>query len=705
MPRFPTPPTRTVPQIDTYHGVDVRDPYRWLEDMESPEVQSWIDEQNAATQSWLEEMPERARLRARLTELWSFERRLAPIYRGGRFYQLRNSGLLDQDQLFVSDALDTPGRLLLDPNHLAADGPVALTGWSPSPDGRYLGYAVSGSGSDWQTIRVREVESGRDLPECIEWCKFTGVTWLPDSSGFLYCRYPKPAEDRVFQALSEAQQLCVHRLGTPVAEDRVVFERPDEPQWGFDPRATEDGRWIILHIWKGSEQRNRIFYAEAASAHAAHLEFEPLIGDFDARWGYVGNTADRFYLTSDLDAPRGRLMAFDRAHGRLETVLPENEDILEEVELVDGRLVAAYLHQAYHRLRLFTEDGSPAGEIPLPEIGSVLQSREHNQGLNPGRHELFFAVHSFLRPTTLFRFDLETSQLETLFAPTLAFDAGAYETRQLFATSRDGTRVPMFVVQRRDRWGDDERRRQGPAPLLLSGYGGFNLAQRPSFAVSRLAWLELGGAWVMANLRGGGEFGESWHQAGMLDRKQNVFDDFIACAEMLIDDGYTSRSQLAISGGSNGGLLVGACLAQRPDLFAAALPAVGVMDMLRYHRFTIGWAWASEYGSSDDPAQFRTLLTYSPLHNLEPGKSYPATMILTSARDDRVVPLHSFKFAAALQAAQGGDAPILLRVQRKAGHGLGKPTTILIDELVDTYAFLLQRMSRSDGVVQDSAHI
>ena len=685
MTTFAYPETRTVDQVDDYHGTPVADPYRWLEDPDSPETRTWIEAQNRLTFGFLGRIPEREGLRQRLTELWDYARAWAPVKRGGRYFQLRNSGLQNQDVLYVLEALDAEPRVLLDPNTLSSDGTVALTGWSVSPDGRWLAYATSAAGSDWLTWRVRDVDSGQDLTDAIEWSKFSGAAWRQDSSGFYYSAYDPPAPGEDFTGTNYYQKLYFHRLGQPQAEDELVYERPDQKEWGFSAEVTEDGRYLILEVWQGTDVRNRLFYQDLE----ADGPVVGLISELEAAYHFVGNDGPLFYLRTDLDAPRGRLVAVDANHPHRDgwrTLVPQAEDVLESLAMVHDEFVALYLHDAHHRLARFDLAGSPLGEIQLPTLGSI---PSNGSFLNlTGRREddeLFYGFWSFLYPVTIYRYDFEAEASEQVFSPPLDFAAGPYVTRQVFVTSGDGTQVPMFLTHRRDLALD------GQNPTLLVGYGGFNISLVPSFAVSRLIWLERGGVLASANLRGGGEYGESWHQAGMLHNKQNVFDDAIACAEYLIAEGITSSAKLAIMGGSNGGLLVGACITQRPELFGAAVPLVGVMDMLRFHRFTIGWAWVSDYGNAEeDEAQFRTLLAYSPLHNVQPGSSYPATLVLTGDHDDRVVPGHSFKFAAALQAAQAGEAPVLIRIQTRAGHGFGKPTAIQIEEAADIWAFLTE---------------
>jgi len=676
------PRTPTVDQVDRYHGVEVRDPYRWLEDPDSPEARAWIDAQNRVTFAYLERIPGRKTIRKRLAQLWDFPRQFAPLQKGGRYFELRNTGLQNQDVLFVRDRLDAEPRVLLDPNTLSADGTVALANWSVSRDGRWLAYATSRSGSDWMTWRVRDVETGEDSPDRIEWSKFSDATWLPDASGFYYARYDAPQEGKSHADLNVFQKLYFHRLGEGQSADRLVYDRPDQKEWGFSPEVTDDGRYLVLHVWQGTDPRNRLFYKDLETDSSV----VELIPSLEALYHFLGNDGPVFYLLTDLQAPRRRIIAIDVTlpeRERWRTIVPEGEDTLEQAKMVHDEFIGLYLHDAHHKLRRFGREGRSLGEIPLPAIGSVYLL-PNESGLNGEREddELFFAFHSFVTPPTVFRFDFKREQLENLFTPHVGFDFAPFVTRQVFVRSKDGTRIPMFLVHKR------ALRHHGRNPTVLYGYGGFNISLTPTFLVQRLVWLEMGGVLAVANLRGGGEYGEEWHRAGILDKKQNVFDDFIACARWLVRQRITSRAKLAIQGGSNGGLLVGACMTQHPELFAAVHGAVGVFDMLRFHKYTIGWAWVSDYGSPDDETQFRTLYAYSPLHNLKAGTRYPATLLTTGDHDDRVVPPHSFKFAAALQAAQAGDAPALIRIQTKAGHGFGKPTSILIEEWADVWSFL-----------------
>ncbi|HET7038409.1 MAG TPA: prolyl oligopeptidase family serine peptidase [Gemmatimonadales bacterium] len=669
--------------VDDYHGTRVADPWRWLEDPDAPESRAWIEAENCVAFAFLEKIPERERIRERLTKIWDYPKYGTPFKDGGRYFFFKNDGLQNQSVLYVQRTLTDPPAALLDPNRLSDDGTVALSALEVSDDGRYLAYSTSASGSDWQEFLVRDIATGRDLADHLEWVKFSGASFTKDGQGFFYSRYPEP-EGAALQSVNRDMKLYYHRVGTDQAADVLVYQRPDQPDWGFGAAVTDDGRYLVNSVWLGTDRRNRVYYQDLGDAMRPSLEGEMvrLLDDFDAGYVFVGNDGPVFYFRTDLDAPRGRLIAIDTRNpdrARWREIIPQGKDVLESAQIVNHTFVASYLVDARSALRLFGMDGAPRGEIPLPTLGSL-----GGVSGRPDEPEMFYAFTSFLYPTTIFRYDFTTGRSEVFKAPELDFDASGYQTRQVFYTSRDGTRVPMFITHRRGIPMD------GSNPTYLYGYGGFNINITPSFSPGILAWLEMGGIYAVPNLRGGAEYGEEWHQAGMLEKKQNVFDDFIAAAEYLIRERYTSTPRLAIGGASNGGLLVGAAMTQRPDLFGAALPAVGVMDMLRFHKFTIGWAWVTEYGSADSAHQFPFLYKYSPLHNLKPGTAYPATLITTADHDDRVVPGHSFKFAAALQAAHTGSAPVLIRIETKAGHGAGKPTSKVIEEQADRWAFLVE---------------
>jgi prolyl oligopeptidase len=670
-------------QSDNYHGTGISDPYRWLEDVDSVETLEWISLQNNLTHSFLENVPARVRIREQLTQLWDYKKASSPYKKGGRYFQFQNSGLQNQDILYVYESLQDEPRILLDPNQLSEDGTVALNNWSVSPDGKWLAYAISSSGSDWQVWHIRNVDNGQDLPESLQWSKFSGATWSKDNSGFYYAPFPAPSEGVTYQEANYNQRLFFHRIGSHQSEDQMIYERPDHPEWGFGTELSDDGQYLLIYVSQGTDSRNRFFYKDLKS----DTPVVELLPDLEATYNFIGNDGNLFYFMTNLDAGRGRIITIHSANPdarNLKTLIPENESVLQSAQIIHDQLVLIYMKDAHDIIKLFHLDGSPAGEVDLPTLGSVMVAYEPSVHGQREDDEMFYAFHSFIHPLTIYRYDFTSGKSQVIFQPPINFDLSIYETNQVFVTSKDGTQVPMFLVHKKG------LQKNGSNPTILYGYGGFNLAQTPSFAIHRLVWMGMGGVLAVGNLRGGSEYGEDWHQAGMLDKKKNVFDDFIACAEWLIQKKITSTPRLAIEGRSNGGLLVGACMTQRPDLFGAALPAVGVMDMLRFHKFTIGWAWVSDYGSADDPGQFKTLVAYSPLHNLKPGIHYPATLVTTADHDDRVVPGHSFKFTATLQACQAGDAPTLIRVQTRAGHGMGKPTSIWIEEYADIYAFLVK---------------
>ena len=602
MSRLNYPSTHTVDQIDDYHGTLIPDPYRWLEDTDSPETKAWVEAQNATTFEYLESIPACRRIRERLTELWDFPKASALVRRGDRYFQLYNAGLQNQDVLIVKEGLDGEPRVLLDPNTLSEDGTVALNSWWVSKDGNKVAYAISASGSDWLTWRVRDVTTGEDLPDEIEWSKFSRASWLPDGSGFYYSRYDAPAPGESFTGVNYNHKVYYHQLGEQQKQDTLIYERPDNKEWGFDATVTDDGTYLVVSVWVGTDTRNGVFYQDLRT-NGPIVELIPVL---EAAYHFIDNDGPVFYLRTDLESPRGRLIAVDTEQPEREkwqTLIPESADVLELVIMVHGEFIALYVHDAYHQIKRYATDGGYLGEIKMPTLGSI--SYTGSLVNLTGRREdseLFCGFWSFLYPQTIFRFDFDTNSNEVIFSPDLDFNPDQYETRQVFITSKDGTRIPMFLTHKRGLV------LNGKNPTLLYGYGGFNISLTPSFTASRIAWLERGGVYAAANLRGGGEYGEERHQAGMIHKKQNVFDDFIACAEWLIAEEITCTPKLAIMGGSNGGLLVGACMTQRSDLFGACVSQVGVMDMLRFHKFTIGWAWASDYGSSDDPDEFKTLL-------------------------------------------------------------------------------------------------
>jgi len=675
LPAFVAPPTRTDTVLDDYHGTEVADPYRWLEDQDGAEVNAWARTQNDAARAVLDAIPERAPIRARLAELWNHARYDAPERAGEHWFWRKNDGLQNQAVLYTGSDPAGDGEVLLDPNALSKDGTVAIGAVVPAHDGSRIAYAVSARGSDWRQWRVLDVASKTTLPDLLEWSKFSGAAWTHDGKGFFYQRYPAPAEGEVYQAENKSPQLCYHTVGTEQGADKVVYERPDEPRWAFNPQVTEDGRYLVVTVSQGTDRRNRVAFAELGKDP---WQIEPLLMDFDAAWGFVGNDGDSFFFLTDKDAPRGRLVALScREPQKVRELVAQQPSPLRGVHLTGHRFVCSYLHDAASAVELHGIDGSPLGTIELPALGTA-------SGFTgkPDDGALFFTLTTFTAPPAIYRYDFADGALQPFRVPAFRGETKDLVAERVFLQSRDGTRLCMFLVHHREFVND------GRAPCYLYGYGGFDIPTTPGFSVPNFVFVERGGIYAQAVLRGGGEYGEEWHQAGMLGNKQNVFDDFIACAEYLVRNGFTSREHLAIGGGSNGGLLVGAVLTQRPDLVGAAVPQVGVLDMLRYHHFTIGWAWASEYGTSDDSTQFGWLYHYSPLHNVKAGTKYPPTLIMTGDHDDRVLPGHSYKFAATLQQAQAGPAPILLRVETDAGHGAGKPVGKLIDEAADRLAFL-----------------
>jgi len=676
------PQTRKVDHTDVYHGTKVADPYRWLEAdvRESEAVADWVDAQNATTFGYLKSIAERERIEARLRKLWDYERYGLSQREGGRYFFDYNDGLQNQDVLYMQTALDAEPRLLIDPNAWADDGTVALASWYPSPDGRYVAYLVQDGGTDWRIARVLDVDTGETLPDRLEWLKFTGLSWAKDSSGFYYSRYPETEEGDRFQSLNKNQAVYFHGLGDEQAADRLVYSRPDAPEWGFGATVTDDGRYLVITIWQGTDER----YQVAVKDLAGDEKPEMLIEGFDYDYTLVGNDGSRLFFRTTNAAPRGRLIAIDLedpAEDGWKEIIPEREAVLKQAEHVGGQFVAEYMQDAWSLVRRYGPDGEHLGDVDLPGIGSA----DGFSG-DPDDPETFFSYQSFDTPPTINRLDLDTGEVTVFKSPDVAFDDDAFVVEQVFYESKDGTRVPMFITHRKGLQLD------GSNPTLLYGYGGFNISLTPSFSVTRIAWLEMGGVWAIANLRGGGEYGEAWHEAGTRLKKQNVFDDFIAAGEFLVERKYTRPDKLAIFGGSNGGLLVGAVTNQRPDLFGAALPAVGVMDMLRFHRFTAGRFWVDDYGSADNPEEFEALYAYSPYHNIEKGAEYPAVLVTTADTDDRVVPGHSFKYAAALQEAQAGDAPVLIRIETRAGHGAGTPTDKAIEAYADRWAFLVDNL-------------
>ena len=682
--RMKYPETKKVDHVDDHHGTKVPDPYRWLEDdvRQSKEVAEWVEAQNKVTFAFLESIPQRDAIKKRLTDLWNYEKFGVPVKAGGRYYYFKNNGLQNQSVMYAIDTLTSEPRVLIDPNSWSKDGTVALAATSFSDDGKYLAYSVAEAGSDWNIWRVMEAESGRLLTEELKWVKFSGVSWTKDNRGFFYSRYDEPKEGAAFQSLNKNQKVFFHRVGSSQADDVLVYKRPDQPDWGFQTTVTDDGRYLIITTWKGTDDKYRVAYKDLLEPYGMPID---LIDNFDHEYTFIGNEGPVFFFQTELEATRKRVIAIDtRKPHLLKELIPEAKETLVGVNILANQFVATYLKDAKTQVKLFSLEGRFIREVEFPGIGSA-------GGFGGKREdtETFYSFSSFATPLNIFRYDMLTGKSELFRKTTVKFNPDDYEVSQVFYKSKDGTKVPMFLAHKKG------LKKDGSNPTLLYGYGGFAISLTPSFSVSRLAWMEMGGIFAMPNLRGGGEYGEEWHQGGTKLNKQNVFDDFISAGEWLIENKYTLSPKLAIQGGSNGGLLVGACMAQRPDLFGACLPAVGVMDMLRFHKFTAGRFWVDDYGSADDPDQFKAILAYSPCQNLKPGKKYPATMVTTADTDDRVVPGHSFKFAAALQAAQAGDAPTLIRIETRAGHGAGKPTSKIIEEASDQWAFLVKTLGMS----------
>jgi len=677
------PTTRKADVVDDFFGTKVPDPYRWLEDDNSAETKAWVEAQNKVATGYLEQIPQRAKIRERITKLWDFEKYSAPFKRGKRYFYSYNTGLQNQAVLYVTEDPKAKGRVLLDPNTLSKDGTVALSGISLTEDGRLMAYSVSVAGSDWQTWKVRDVATSQDLSDEVQWSKASGASWRKDGSGFYYSRYEAPKEGGALTGVNNNHLLCFHRLGTPQAEDVLVYQRPDQPEWYLGGSVTDDGRWLVISAGKGTNPESSLFLQDLSRPGSP---VEPFLDKMDATYGIVDNEGDRFFVSTNQGAPRNRLVAIRK--GQTDPVqwtelIPQakGKDVLESVSLVGGRFVATWMRDAHSAIEFYDLKGKKTGTLALPALGTA--------GGFGGRREdaeTFYTFGSFTYPGTIYRLDLKTGKSSVFRSPKVAFKPGDYEVKQVFYPSKDWTKVPMFLVHKKG------LKLDGQNPTLLYGYGGFNVPLTPGFSVSRMVWLEMGGVYAMANLRGGGEYGLDWYDSGRKDKKQNVFDDFIAAAEWLIAHKVTSTPKLAINGGSNGGLLVGACLTQRPDLFGAAVPEVGVMDMLRFHKFTLGWGWKSDYGSSETKEGFDTLMKYSPLHTIKPGVKYPPTLVTTGDHDDRVVPAHSHKFTATLQAAQGGPAPILTRIEVSAGHGAGKPTAKAIAERADVLAFLVKNL-------------
>jgi len=675
---YPPAPRGTV--SDSHFGVTVADPYRWLEQdvRNAPEVKTWGDAENKTTAKVLAGLPQRAAIKDRLSKLWDFEKFQVPVKEGGRTFYRHNSGLQNQYVLFVQDKPDADPRLLLDPNGWAQDGATALAEWAPSHDGKHLAYAIQDGGTDWRTVKVIDVATGQAEPDELHRLKFSGqVAWNGDSTGFFYSRYPEPAEGAEFQSTNLDQAVYFHRLGTPQSEDRKVYATPEKPKLSHEVEVTEGGRYLLIYSREGTDDRCQLAVIDLqAPAWTPTL----LAASFDDSFALAGSVGDKLYFITNRAAPRYRLVTLDMAKAgepQFDEVVPEAASAIESASLIGGKLIVTYIEDAKSVVHVFDGAGKSLTPIALPGIGSVSGFYGH-----AAESETFYSFSSFNLPPTLYRYDAATGQSSVFKQPAVPFDPADYVVSQVFYPSKDGTKIPMFLAHRKD---VDIGK---PHPTLLYAYGGFNISILPAFDTTRLAWMQMGGVYAVANLRGGGEYGKAWHDGGRLLKKQTVFDDFIAAGEYLVKNKVTTASQLAIYGRSNGGLLIGAVVNQRPDLFAAALPAVGVQDMLRFNQFTAGRFWVDDYGDPANEADFRNLLSFSPYHNIKGGKDYPAILVTTADTDDRVVPGHSFKYAAALQAAKIGPKPHLIRIETRAGHGSGKPTDKIIAEYADMWAFI-----------------
>ncbi|MGI4855212.1 MAG: prolyl oligopeptidase family serine peptidase [Janthinobacterium lividum] len=682
MAKLTYPKAQAGNQTDIYFGTEVADSYRWMEDIDSAETKAWIEAENTVTADYFKPLTFRTGLHARMMELFNYERFSPPERQGNRYFYSHNSGLQNQSVLYWTEGVDGASQMLIDPNTYAVDGTVSLGSVSLTPDGRLAAIAMSDAGSDWQRILVRDVTTGNDLPDTVQWTKFGSAAWLHDGSGFYYGGYGAPPDGDVLKAANLSMKLFFHRLGTSQGDDRVVFERTDNSEIFLHSGVTDDGRYLIIVQAQGTSPNNELAFLDLQQPGAT---VQRVIDVPDAAYSPIGNEGSHFWLYSTLDASNGKVIEIDLdqpAREHWKTVIAEDTRKLENISLVHHTLIAQYLTDAQTQVELFREDGTPLHTLALPGIGTAV-----GFGGRRDDAECFYTFTNFTTPGVIYRLDMATLESSVYREPQVAFDRDSFSTEQVFIPSKDGTKIPVFLTYRKG------LQRDGSNPTLLYAYGGFNVSLLPAFSPTRIAWLEQGGIYAQASLRGGGEYGEAWHAAGTKLQKQNVFDDFVACAEWLIAQKYTSTPKLAIRGESNGGLLAGAMLTQRPDLFGAVAAGVGVMDMLRFDKFTVGWGWKADYGSpSENEEEFRAIYKYSPLHNLQPGTRYPPTLIFTADHDDRVFPAHSFKFAAAMQAAQAGDAPVLIRIETRAGHGGGMPLAKRLDVEADVYAFFLREL-------------
>jgi prolyl oligopeptidase len=685
MTPLPYPTPRKDDIVDDYSGTKVADPYRWMEALDSKEVADWVRASNEVTDGYLRQLPLRDHFKRRLTELWNYPRVGVPVIESGRLFYARNSGLQRQAPVFMRAGLTNAPQLVVDPNLISEDGSVSLSHWMPSPDATLLAYGLSDGGADWTTVRIRDIAAGKDLTDQVKWMRFSGISWTRDSKGFYYARYPEPAKNKLLEAALSGHAIYYHRIGTPQSHDVLVYERKDLPTWVVGGDVTQNGRYLLVTMFEGAGNRNRLYYADLGRPLAPRIDatVRPVVETDDAEYAPIGVKDSTLYIRSDKDAPNRKILAVNLdspTPPAWKTIVPEREQSIETATVIGGRIVVQYLVDVQSRLAVFDLNGKPQEDVALPGTGAVdtIRGREDAP-------DVWYSFSSPLAPLTVYRFDPAARQNSAFERAPAPVDASLFETKAMFAASRDGTRIPFFLTAKKG------LPLVGNNPTMLYGYGGFSVSTLPMYRSDIPAWLERGGVWVTINMRGGSEYGEAWHKAGMLEKKQNVFDDFIAVAEHLVKERYTSPARLGVMGGSNGGLLVGAVMEQRPELYAVALPAVGVMDMLRYDKFTGGRLWTTEYGSASNPLQFPFLIKYSPLHNIRPGTCYPATLITTADHDDRVVPSHSFKFAAALQAAQGCGKPVLLRVEVQGSHGY-RPTDKLIAERADQWAFAAAHM-------------
>jgi prolyl oligopeptidase len=686
--------------VDYYFGTPVADPFRWLEDPDSEQTRRWVEAQNVVTRGYLEGVPQREAIQSRITNLFNYEKFGTPFKEGGKYFWSYNSGLQNQSVYMVAESLDAQPRVLLDPNTLKADGTMALAGLAISEDGRYMAYGIAEAGSDWNTWKVRDIATGQDTDDVINWVKFSGASFTKDGKGFFYSRFdePKPGQNELTGS-NFFQKVFYHTIGTPQSADVLVYNETDEAKkdWGFGAGVTEDGRYLVFNVSKGTDPKNRVYIKDLSQGSLGDRNLVKLLDDFDASYDYVGNDGSVFYFKTDLDAPRGRLIAIDLNNPQRSSwkeLIPQGENVIQAIGLTGNNFFVNYLKDAKTVIKVHDLAGKFVREVELPGIGSA-----GGFGGKRTDTETFYSFTGFTTPPRIYRYDIATGASTLYKQANVGFNPDDYTTTQVFYTSKDGTKVPMFITHKKSLALD------GSNPTLLYGYGGFNISITPSFSVSNLVWMEMGGVYAVANIRGGSEYGEEWHEAGTKLKKQNVFDDFIAAGEWLIANKYTSSPKLAVRGGSNGGLLVGACITQRPELFGAALPEVGVLDMLRFHKFTIGHAWSSDYGNAEESKEmFEYLRKYSPYHNAKAGTCYPPTMIMTADHDDRVVPAHSFKFAAAMQeaisTAAGCANPMLIRIETRAGHGAGKPTAKVIEEAADRWAFLVRALKMNPRMAE-----